>query len=460
MSLIKSISGIRGTIGGQIGDNLTPVDIVNFVSAYAEWLRANQTSRKVVVGRDGRISGPVVQTIVNSTLQSCGFDVLDAGLSTTPSIELAVGRESAAGGIMVSASHNGKEWNALKFLNHHGEFISKSAGAEILSLAASGRFNYCDVDALGKISNLPDTISAHIDDIFELPVVNVENIREKSFKIAVDCINSTGAISIVPLLERLKCNVLVINQTVNGEFAHDPEPLEHNLEDLRRLVVEESCDLGIAVDPDVDRLAIVSDDGSFFGEEYTIVAIADYLLANAPGKTVSNLSSTRALKDITEKHGGTYVASAVGEVNVVSKMKEVGAVFGGEGNGGVIYPPLHYGRDALVGIALILSHLSKTNLSSSALRSKYPNYHISKKKVTLHDGLDPDVVIQRMNQEYIDQEKVDLDGLKLIFGKEWVHLRKSNTEPIIRVYAESTNESRAESLADRFVNEVQSLTTT
>jgi len=438
-----------------VGDSLTPLDVVSFSAAYAWWLQQNSSTNKVVIGRDTRISGPIVQELIMTTLQLSGIDVLDAGLSTTPSIELAVTREQACGGIIVSASHNGMEWNALKFLNEKGEFISESAGASILDAAANLDLDFADIESLGHRSELSDVIEQHIDSILKLPDVKNNEVRNRGFRVAVDCINSTGSISIVPLLRKLGCEVVPLHDDMSGRFAHDPEPLESNLADLIKVVKDKDCDLGLAVDPDVDRLAFVSEDGSFFGEEYTIVALADYLLAERGGYTVSNLSSTQALRDVTEKHGGTYVASSVGEVNVVEKMKEVQAVFGGEGNGGVIYPALHYGRDALVGVALFLSHLCRSNQTPSQLRQTYPDYHISKKKIQLSNEMDPDQIIKMISDQYPQQEKIAIDGLKLIFDNEWVHLRKSNTEPIIRVYAESSDEARASRLANQFIQNIQ-----
>ncbi len=458
MALIKSISGIRGTIGGEMGSNLTPSDIVACATGYGAWVLSQGQGKKIVVGRDARISGKIVSDLVIATLQSLGLDVVHLGLSTTPTVELAVVGEQAAGGIILTASHNPKEWNALKFLNHRGEFISASDGASILSIIEAGQTTFSPIDQLGKVVEVDDYIDKHIDQILTLDRVKVDDVVSRSYRILVDCINSTGAISVRPLLERLGCTVELLYADMSGDFAHNPEPLPGHLEVLSKTVVEGGFDLGIAVDPDVDRLVFVCEDGSAFGEEYTIVAIADYLLPYSPGAIVSNLSSTKALKDIAERHDCQYYASAVGEVNVVEKMKEVKAVFGGEGNGGVIYPRLHYGRDALVGIALFLSHLVSSDATASALRSGYPDYTISKQKVQLSDTVSPEVVIQSLKDKYSELPYMDIDGLKLVMDDEWVHLRKSNTEPIIRIYAESKEAGRASDLATRFVREIEVLT--
>ncbi len=457
MTLIKSISGIRGTIGGRIGDNFTPQDIVACTAAYGHWLLGRSVSRKVVIGRDARISGDLVSRLCCSTLQALGLDVVDLGLSTTPTVEMAVVAEQAAGGIILTASHNPVQWNALKFLNEKGEFISAQAGASILEIIAEGAYAYADVDSLGSYKVSDQSLDQHLEAILALPLVNADAIRDRGFKVVVDCVNSTGSISMLPLLERMGVQALAIHDDLSGRFAHNPEPLPAHLQDLSQSVVSHGGDLGIALDPDVDRLAFVNEDGSMFGEEYTIVAIADYVLRHRPGNTVSNLSSTQALKDVTEQHGGQYHASAVGEVNVVEKMKEVNAVFGGEGNGGVIYPPLHYGRDALVGTALFLSHLATLGSTMTELRRSYPPYEICKLKVPLDNGRPADEIIAEMQRRYASQDHIDIDGLKLIFPGEWVHLRKSNTEPIIRVYAESQTLQNATNLAQRFIQEIEEI---
>ena len=458
MTLIKSISGIRGTIGGKSGSNLTAIDIVACSAGFGSWILAQNKGRSVVVGRDARISGRMVSTLVAQALISMGIDVIDLDLSTTPTVEMSVTKLDAAGGIIITASHNPKEWNALKFLNHRGEFISAADGESILQNIADSAHTFSGINELGQIKSAPSMLDYHLQEILNLPLVNIDLVRDRKFSIAVDCINSTGAISIPPLLEKLGCRFELINAEMTGDFAHDPEPLPANLAELSNRVIEGQHDLGIVVDPDVDRLAFVCEDGEMFGEEYTIVALADFILKHQPGgKTVSNLSSTQALKDVTEKHGGQYFASAVGEVNVVEKMKEVDALFGGEGNGGVIYPALHYGRDALVGIALFLCHLAETGLPVSALRASYPSYVIDKKKVNLMSGIQPDQIIQMMKDRYRNHEKNTVDGLKLIFKNEWVHMRKSNTEPIIRVYTESKTEQSANDLGSKFVNEIEEL---
>ncbi len=456
MALIKSISGIRGTIGGQAGNALTPTDIVKFTSAFGSWLIKKTGIKKVVVGRDARISGQMVLNVVTGTLQGLGIDVVDLGLSTTPTVEIAVPAENAGGGIIITASHNPKQWNALKLLNHEGEFISDADGAEVLELAESGEIKYAEVGQLGKVSLDASYLQKHIDLILALPLVNVEVIRNANFKIVVDAVNSTGGIFVPALLRSL--GVEVIHELFcepDGNFPHNPEPLPENLLALSKEVLAKNADLGIAVDPDVDRLCFVSEDGNFFGEEYTLVTVADYVLKNKTGNTVSNLSSTRALQDVTEKAKGKYFASAVGEVNVVNRMKEVNAVIGGEGNGGIIYPELHYGRDALVGIALFLTHLAKFGRSVSVLRSTYPNYHISKNKITLTPEMDIDALLERMRLKYQKQPHSVIDGLKIEFGSDWVHLRKSNTEPIIRIYSEGNSEQVANSLANKLISDIK-----
>ncbi len=458
MTLIKSISGIRGTIGGAAGSNLSPIDIVECCSGYGSWLLQQGKGKKVIIGRDARISGKLVQDLVVATLRALGIDVVNLGLSTTPTVEMAVIHEEASGGIILTASHNPRQWNALKFLNARGEFISADEGATILQIIEARDFTFADIDTLGTEVIVTDYIDKHIQHILDLPLVDVGLVKSKRYRVAVDCINSTGSISVTPLLEALGCEVTLLNDDMTGDFAHNPEPLPEHLTELSKRLQEGDFDLGIAVDPDVDRLVFVCEDGTPFGEEYTIVTLADYILSGHRGNTVSNLSSTRALSDITLSHGGTYHASAVGEVNVVLKMKEVEAVFGGEGNGGVIYPPLHYGRDALVGIALFLTFLAKKDMTVSALRNTYPDYVISKQKVELGDGMDPDQVIAAMQTKYHDHPHNNEDGLKLLFETEWVHMRKSNTEPIIRIYAESTSVEKADQLAARFVEEIRSLT--
>lgn len=457
MTLIKSISGIRGTIGGIAGENLTPLDIVLCCAGFGTWLKGNLEKTLVVVGRDARVSGPMVHELAIQTLLGLGIDVLDLGLSTTPTVEMAVIMEKAQGGIVITASHNPMEWNALKFLNQRGEFISAQDGTDILSIIDEEKYFFATVDKIGYRSFGRDYISRHIDAITQLTLVDPVMVKNRKFSIAVDCVNSTGSISIAPLLEVLGCRYTLLNDDLSGVFSHNPEPVPENLTDLSILVRDEDYDLGIAVDPDVDRLVFVCEDGSMFGEEYTIVALADYILPYEGGPTVSNLSSTQALKDITEKHGFKHHSAAVGEVNVVAKMKEVQASFGGEGNGGVIYPKLHYGRDALVGVALMLTYLAKSGLQMTTLRSQLPRYVISKNKVLLPEGINPDEVIARLKENHMTAQQNTEDGLKLIFKGEWVHMRKSNTEPIIRIYAESKNEEKATELAMRFVDEIKRL---
>lgn len=457
MTLIKSISGIRGTIGGIAGENLTPVDIVSCCAGFGTWLKGNLEKTLVVVGRDARVSGPMVHELAIQTMLGLGIDVLDLGLSTTPTVEMAVIMEKAQGGIVITASHNPMEWNALKFLNRRGEFISAQDGTDILSIIEEEKFLFAPVDKIGHRTSGGDYISRHIDAITQLTLVDPAMVKNRKFRIAVDCVNSTGSISITPLLEVIGCQYTLLNDDLSGVFSHNPEPVPENLTDLSLLVRDGNYDLGIAVDPDVDRLVFVCEDGSMFGEEYTIVALADYILPYEGGPTVSNLSSTQALKDITEKHGFTYHAAAVGEVNVVAKMKEVQASFGGEGNGGVIYPKLHYGRDALVGVALMLTYLAKSGLQMTTLRSQLPRYVISKNKVVLPEGINPDEVIARLKENHMTVQQNTEDGLKLIFKGEWVHMRKSNTEPIIRIYAESKYEEKATELAMRFVDEIKRL---
>lgn len=449
MALIKSISGIRGTIGGAAGENLTPQDVVECTAGFGAWVLQQNVPLKVVIGRDARISGAMVNGLVVQTLIGLGIDVVDLGLSTTPTVEMAVPNENAGAGIIITASHNPKNWNALKFLNHKGEFISKADGESLLALLEAGTISYAPVEKLGSYTQKTGYIERHVEAILQMSAVKTGAIRDKSYKVVVDCVNSTGALSMPVLLEALGCECVLLNGTPNGDFAHNPEPLPKHLTDLSAKVVAEKADLGIALDPDVDRLAFVSEDGSFFGEEYTLVAVADYLLGLTSGNTVSNLSSTRALRDVTQKHGGQYFASAVGEVNVVNQMKRVNAVIGGEGNGGIIVPDLHFGRDALVGVALFLSHLVNFGGTVSALRQTYPDYHIIKDKIALTPEIDVDQLILALNKVYEKEECNTIDGLKIDFEEGWVHLRKSNTEPIIRVYAEHQTEAQAQALADQ-----------
>jgi phosphomannomutase len=455
MSLIKSISGFRGTIGGVPGDNLTPPDIVKFTAAYGSWLMSKHPKPKVVVGRDGRMSGAQVKMLVVSTLSLLGVDVIDLDYSTTPTVEMAVTFLKCQGGIILTASHNPKEWNALKLLNDKGEFISAEEGKQILESAEKGDFTFADVDHMGEITVQDGMMEAHIDAILKHPWVNVEAIKSANLKVVVDAINSTGAISVLPLLKALGVeDVIMINDAITGKFAHNPEPLPENLTQLSREVVTAKAHLGIAVDPDVDRLCFVCEDGSLFGEEYTLVAVADYVLGIQPGNTVSNLSSTRALKDVTEKHGGTYYASAVGEVNVVLKMKEVNAVIGGEGNGGIIVPDLHYGRDAMIGIALFLSHFALSKKSMKQLRCTYPDYIISKNKIVLEKDTNIENVFARIEEKYKNHPINREDGLKIEFENDWVHLRPSNTEPIIRIYAESNHATTADNIANKLMKDI------
>ena len=456
MALIKSISGIRGTIGGAPGSGLTPIDIVRFTTAYGAWIAQRGGNKKLIVGRDGRISGEMVRNIVVSTLQGLGFDVIDLGLSTTPTVEMAVTMEGASGGIILTASHNPKEWNALKLLNEQGEFISAEDGAWILDYVEAGSPLFAEVNKLGTVTLNSDYMQKHIDILCAHPLVDVEAIRAKGFRVVVDAINSTGATFVPALLNALGVeDVTVINEEVNGKFAHNPEPLPEHLRELCSIVEKKNAHLGIAVDPDVDRLCFVCEDGSPFGEEYTLVAVADYILQNKKGNTVSNMSSTRALRDVTEKHGGQYFASAVGEVNVVNKMKEVAAVIGGEGNGGVIVPELHYGRDALAGIALFLTHLAKSGKSIKALRGTYPDYFISKNKIELSDAINVQEIFARIKAKYARHKISTEDGLKIEFDRDWVHLRTSNTEPIIRIYAESVTETMAANIAKRIMEDIK-----
>lgn len=461
LTLIKSISGFRGTIGGTPNEGLTPIDIVQFTSAYGSWLQTLNTSQKVkvVIGRDARISGEMVQHLVVGTLQGLGIDVINLGLSTTPTVEVAVPMEQAQGGIILTASHNPKQWNALKLLNAKGEFISAKEGNDLLRLVDRNEFEYADVDSLGNSVDNDTYIDKHIQAILDLDLVDVEAIKQQSFRVAVDGVNSTGGIFVPRLLNALGVQeVIPLFCEPTGNFPHNPEPLPENLTEIAKSVVDEKADVGFVVDPDVDRLAIVNEDGSMFGEEYTLVAVSDYVLKHTPGNTVSNLSSTRALRDVTEQNGGEYNAAAVGEVNVVEKMKQTNAVIGGEGNGGIIYPALHYGRDALVGIALFLSHLAKAESKKcSELRATYNDYFISKNKIELTPQIDVDAVLEEMEKKYSDVEVNTIDGVKIEFAEEWVHLRKSNTEPIIRIYAESKSLQRADELAKRIISEIEEM---
>ncbi len=458
MTLIKSISGIRGTIGREPGQNLTPPDIVKFSAAYGQWIKERKTGKILVIGRDARISGPMVSALVTATLQALGLDVIDLGLSTTPTVEMMVTKYAAAGGIVITASHNPARWNALKLLNERGEFISAADGAAILERAEKEDFLFAEYQKIGKRQRRDDAVAQHIEEILRLPLVRPEAIADAHFKIVVDGVNSSGGLAVPQLLKALGVDEIVeIHCEPSGKFAHNPEPLPENLSELAQTVLKSEADLGIAVDPDVDRLAFVNEDGSMFGEEYTLVAVADYVLRHEKGNTVSNLSSSKALQDITEKHGGQYFASAVGEVNVVAKMKEVNAVIGGEGNGGVIYPALHYGRDALAGIALFLSHLALNGRSASMLRSSYPDYHISKNKIQLDEDVDLERLFHALREKYQRMPLNETDGLKIHFDGDWVHLRRSNTEAIIRIYAESDSESTAENLSSKIIDDIREL---
>ena len=456
MTLIKSISGIRGTIGGWQGDNLTPIDIVKFTTAYARFMREKNNGKRltIVVGRDARISGEMVNDIIEGTLLGCGVDVINVGLCTTPGTEMAVITHKADGGIIITASHNPKQWNALKLLNEKGEFLNDAEGKRVLALAEDEGYEFPDVDSIGKVVLREDFNPTHIEQVLALEMVDVEAVKARKFKVVVDAVNSIGGVVIPALLRALGCDVVEVNCMPDGNFAHNPEPLAEHLTEISRVVVEEKADLGVVVDPDVDRLALVNEDGTMFGEEYTLVAVADYILSQSKGNTVSNLSSSRALSDVTKAFGGEYSASAVGEVNVVTKMKEVGAVIGGEGNGGVIYPALHYGRDALVGVALFLTHLVKKNCSMTQLRATYPAYFASKNKIQLTPEIDVDKVLLEMKARYAGENVNDIDGVKIDFPENWVHLRKSNTEPIIRVYTEAKSADEAEALAQRIMGEI------
>jgi phosphomannomutase len=460
MTLIKSISGIRGTIGGKPNEGLSPVDIVRFTSAYGTWLKSQGNEKlKVVIGRDARISGEMVSNIVVGTLQGLGIDVIDLGFSTTPTVEIAVPMEKADGGIILTASHNPKQWNALKLLNNKGEFISGEDGRILLKIAEENAFDYAEVDDLGVYSKDDSYLEKHIKSILDLELVDVDAIKSKNYKVAIDCVNSTGGIFLPALLKALGVtNIIELYCEPNGQFPHNPEPLPENLTEIAKQIKQQGADVGFVVDPDVDRLCMVCENGDMFGEEYTLVAIADYILKHTKGNTVSNLSSTRALRDVTEKNGGEYFASSVGEVNVVNMMKDNNAVIGGEGNGGVIYPASHYGRDALVGIALFLSHFARSGYDSCAeLRASYPNYHISKNKIQLTPEIDVDDILIKMAAKYSNEDVNDIDGVKINFAEEWVHLRKSNTEPIIRIYSESKTMESADALAQKIINEIKAI---
>jgi len=460
MTLIKSISGIRGTIGGQSGESLTPVDIVKFASGFGEWIKrqSKKDNYKVVIGRDGRISGNMVKNLIIETLVGLGINIIDIDYATTPTVELQVTQHKADGGVIITASHNPKQWNALKLLNNKGEFLNDQQGKLVLQLAETGEINYADVDNLGKISSYKNSVDDHVDAVLKLALVDKHAIEEANFTVVVDCINSVGAIALPKLLTALGVqNVHFLNETVDGHFAHNPEPLPENVVGISNFIKElnNPKTVGFVVDPDVDRLAMLCEDGSMFGEEYTLVAVADYVLSHTPGCTVSNLSSSRALRDIAAKHLQKYFAAAVGEVNVVDVMKKNNAIIGGEGNGGVIYPEIHYGRDALVGIALFLTHLAKSNLTCSQLHATYPNYFISKNKIELTKGIDVDSILEKMKTKYKDYEINDSDGVRIDFKNQWVHLRKSNTEPIIRIYAESANKTSADKLANDIIADIK-----
>ena len=459
MTLIKSISGIRGTIGGAQGENLTPIDAVMYGAAYGTWVKQQhqKESYRVVVGRDARISGSMIQQLVINTLVGLGIDVINLDLSTTPTVEMAVMMEHADGGIILTASHNPKQWNALKLLNNKGEFLDAAAGQEILDIAEDANMLFADVDSLGTISRNDAYIDLHIDEILALDLVNIKAIKAANFKVVVDAVNSTGGIAIPLLLEALGVQPVKLFCNPNGEFPHNPEPLKEHLGDLMQEVVSQGADFGIVVDPDVDRLAFVDEKGEMFGEEYTLVAVADYVLANTPGNTVSNMSSSRALRDITNKHNRSYKASAVGEVNVVQTMKDTNAVIGGEGNGGIIYPELHYGRDSLVGVALFLSHLAEQKMTVSSLRESYPSYFMSKQKIALTPQIDVDAILEQMATIYKAEEITTIDGVKIDFESNWVHLRKSNTEPIIRIYTEAASQNQADTLANDIISQIKQI---
>ncbi|WP_188547845.1 phosphoglucosamine mutase [Hymenobacter qilianensis] len=462
MALIKSISGIRGTIGGAAGDGLTPIDVVKYAAAFGTWVLDTTQNNTIIIGRDARISGEMVSKLVAATLQGLGIHVIDLGLSTTPTVELAVPAKKAGGGIILTASHNPKQWNALKLLNDKGEFISEQDGQQVLALADAEQFNFAPVNKLGQYSTDSSFLKKHVKAVLALPLVDAEAIRAKNFRVVIDCVNSSGGLAVPMLLEALGVEKIEkLHCEPTGDFAHNPEPLPENLRDIARALEKGSYDLGIVVDPDVDRLALVSENGEMFGEEYTLVAVADYVLKqNGGGNTVSNLSSTRALRDVTERLGGNYAAAAVGEVNVVNMMKQTNAIIGGEGNGGIIFPELHYGRDALVGIALFLTHLAKSGLTMTRLRASYPNYHISKNKIELTPDINTDKILEQVQQRYAKQPINTIDGVKIEFDKEWVHLRKSNTEPIIRIYAESESNATADHLANKIIGDIKEILST
>ena len=459
MTLIKSISGIRGTIGGQAGDNLTPLDVVKFTVAYTRFTASKWGGKRlrIVVGRDARISGEMVNDLIEGTLLGCGVDVINVGLCTTPGVEMAVITHKADGGIIITASHNPKQWNALKLLNERGEFLNDAEGKQVLALAEDSNFEFPHIDQIGKVISREAFNDTHIAQVLALQTVDVEAVRQRHFKVVVDAVNSIGGVVIPRLLRELGCEVVELNCEPNGEFAHNPEPLAENLTEISTAVVREKADLGVVVDPDVDRLALVCEDGTMFGEEYTLVAVADYILSKSVGNTVSNLSSSRALSDVTIAHGGCYTASAVGEVNVVTKMKETGAIIGGEGNGGVIYPELHYGRDALVGVALFLTHFAALGKTMTELRKDYPAYYASKNKIELTPAIDVDRVLLEIKNRYAGERVNDIDGVKIDFAECWVHLRKSNTEPIVRIYSEAKSQAEADALAERFIAEIKEI---
>ena len=459
MTLIKSISGIRGTIGGAVGENLTPIDIVKFTIAYTRFIAGKNEAKRlrIVVGRDARISGEMVNDIIEGTLLGCGADVINVGLCTTPGTEMAVITHKADGGIIITASHNPKQWNALKLLNEKGEFLNDQEGKQVLALAEQENFDFPNVDSIGKVILREDFNPTHIEQVLSLEMVDVEKVKSRHFKVVVDAVNSIGGVVIPALLRKLGCEVVELNCEPNGHFAHNPEPLPQNLTEISEVIVREGADLGVVVDPDVDRLALVNEDGTMFGEEYTLVAVADYILSRTKGNTCSNLSSSRALCDVTVARGGEYAASAVGEVNVVAKMKEIGAVIGGEGNGGVIYPELHYGRDALVGVALFLTYLAEQGCSMTELRKRYPAYYASKNKIELTPAIDVDKVLSTIKERYANERVNDIDGVKIDFAEHWVHLRKSNTEPIIRIYTEAKSQEFADEVAQQFIAEIKEI---
>lgn len=459
MTLIKSISGIRGTIGGEVGENLTPIDIVKFTIAYTRFIAGKNNAKRlrIVVGRDARISGEMVNDIIEGTLLGCGADVINVGLCTTPGTEMAVITHKADGGIIITASHNPKQWNALKLLNEKGEFLNDQEGKQVLALAEQEDFLFPDVDSIGKVILREDFNPTHIEQVLALNLVDIEKVKTRKFKVVVDAVNSIGGVVIPALLEKLGCEVVKLNCEPNGHFAHNPEPLPQNLTEISEVIVKECADLGVVVDPDVDRLALVNEDGTMFGEEYTLVAVADYILSRTKGNTCSNLSSSRALSDVTVARGGSYSAAAVGEVNVVAKMKETGAVIGGEGNGGVIYPELHYGRDALVGVALFLTYLAEQGCTMTELRKRYPAYFASKNKIELTPAIDVDKVLRTIKERYAHERVNDIDGVKIDFAEHWVHLRKSNTEPIIRIYTEAKSQAFADEVAQQFIAEIKEI---